>query len=210
MVHRGVAGSTAMRHRKDDAEDALALRAEHLRAIAGDFDDQIRLETDMATLIGTLVIHVRRKWRSRLTAGARSWAASALIRSTAAPSQADDGRDQEWQCARAPAFVRFFHRTRRSFDRSSMRSLFGAGLTFIAALGGVAVDARATTISVRATMSQLKFICSKIGGEHIFGPDGYSCITYNCDGKSGHCSVICNSDGLCTGAMPPAPPRRSR
>jgi len=44
----------------------------------------MQLETDMTTLLGTLLNYVRRKWRSRLTADAPSWAAGAIIRSMSA------------------------------------------------------------------------------------------------------------------------------
>jgi hypothetical protein len=71
-------------------------------------------------------------------------------------------------------------------------------------------DASATTVSVRATIDQLRFACARARGEFFSGTSGYGCIAYNCDGKNGHCTVTCDSAGLCTGAMPPTPVHRAR
>jgi len=71
-------------------------------------------------------------------------------------------------------------------------------------------DAGASTVSVRASANQLALICAKTGGEFFSSPTGYGCITFNCGGSGGHCSVTCNSDGLCTAAMPSVPSRRAR
>jgi hypothetical protein len=167
----------------------------------------------MATLLGTLLDHARRKWRSRLAADAPSWTAGVIIRSTSAAAPDDEDRhadrDNEWQCARAPALIRMFQRTRRPRGRTSTRSLLCAAALMIAS--GCAVgDANAATVSVRATEDQLKLACTRARGEFFSSASGYGCITYNCDGKNGHCSVTCDSDGLCTGAMPPTPVQRAR
>lgn len=155
------------------------------------------------------VARARRMWRSRLTEDTPSWTAAAIVKAMSATPAADPPREHQWQCARAPALVRLFRRTRRRDERSTLRSLPGAGIAVLAVIGGLAGDANAATISLRATMSQLKLVCSRTGGDFMSGSDGYSCITYNCDGRNGSCAVICNNDGICTGTMP-APPRGIR
>lgn len=67
----------------------------------------------MALPIGTLLRYLQRKYRSRLDADAPSWTASAIIRSMSATASADDEGGDRWRCARVPALLRIFGRTRR-------------------------------------------------------------------------------------------------
>jgi len=171
----------------------------------------MRLETDMTILLGVLLNYVRRKWRERLAADAASWTARAIIRSISTARSDDHKREREvrWRCARAPALIRIFRRSRRPSDRTTMRLLVYAA-TFGPAIAWLTGEVSAATVSVRASSKQLALICAKTGGEFFSSPTGYGCITFNCGGSRGHCSVTCNSDGLCTAAMPIAPSRRAR
>jgi hypothetical protein len=169
----------------------------------------MQLEMDMTIPLGTLLDYVRRKWRSRLTADAPSWAAGAIIRSISPTPTGDEGRDVRWRCARAPAFIRIFRRNRRSSSGTTMR-LFVGTITLATAIAWLAGEVRAATVSVRASSNQLALICAKTGGEFFSSPTGYSCITFNCGGSGSHCSVTCNRDGACTAAVPSAPSRNAR
>ena len=162
----------------------------------------------MTILLGVLLNYVRRKWRERLAADVPSWTARTIIRSISMSRSDDHGRDVGWRCARAPALIRIFRRRRRPSGRT-MR-LFVCAATFATAIAWLAGEVSAATVSVRASSKQLALICAKTGGEFFSSPTGYGCITFNCGGSGGHCSVTCNGDGLCTGAMPIAPSRRAR
>lgn len=60
-----------------------------------------------------------------------------------------------------------------------MRSSLWAMTILVVTLSRLAGDARATTVSVRVTLSQLKSICDSAGGDFISRLGGYR---HNCNG----------------------------